>query len=107
MRLRIAILTGVTGLMLSAGGDAFAQSYGYRDRPVSREYRYGRDGRATQVVRQAYRDILRREPDRRGLREYTDAMVNRGWSESDVRRALRRSPEYAQKFGGSRWRGRR
>lgn len=109
MRLRAAILTGVAGLVLSAaGGDAFAQgAYRYRDRDVReyrREYRGGRDWRAQEIVRQAYRDILRREPDRSGLREYTDAIVRRGWSENDVRRSLRRSPEYAQRFGRRSWR---
>jgi hypothetical protein len=103
MKLRTAILTGITGLMLSAGGDAFAQSaYRYRDRETAREFRGGRDWRAQQIVREAYRDILRREPDRSGLRQYTDAMVRRGWSESDVRRALRHSDEYRQNFGRSR-----
>jgi hypothetical protein len=107
MRPRAAILTAVTGLMLTAGGDAFAQSeYRYRDRSYTREYRGGRDGSARRIVREAYRDILRREPDPRGLREYTDAMVRRGWSEADVRRALRRSDEYADKFGRSGRRGR-
>ena len=113
MKLRTAFLTGVTGLMLTAAGsDAFAQDYRYRDRDV-REYRYdrydrdsrgGRDWRARQIVSQAYRDILRREPDRSGLRQYTDAMVRRGWSENDVRRALRQSDEYRDKFGRSRGR---
>lgn len=102
MKLRTAIATGVTGLLLSASGDVFAQSYRYRDndRTYTREYRGGgRDYRAQQIVRDAYRDILRREPDRSGLRQYTDAMVRRGWSENDVRRALRQSDEYAERFG--------
>lgn len=113
MKLTAAILTGVTGLMLTAAGsDAFAQDYRYRDRDVreyreyrdDRGYRGGRDWRAREIVAQAYRDILRREPDRSGLRQYTDAMVRRGWSENDVRRALRQSDEYEDKFGRSRGR---
>jgi hypothetical protein len=105
MKIRTAIVTGVTGLVLSLGlGDAaFAQSdYRYRDRESSRYQRSGRDYRAEQIVRQAYRDILRREPDRSGLRQYTNAMVRDGWSQADVRRSLQRSDEYAQKFGRSR-----
>lgn len=110
MRVKTAILTGLTGLMLSAGlGDAFAQPYRYpdRDRSYTREYGSRRHWQAERVVREAYRDILHREPDRSGLREYTDAIVRRGWSERDVRRSLLRSPEYAQRFGDTRYRDRR
>jgi hypothetical protein len=130
MQVRAAILTGVTGLMLTlgAGDAAFAQSqdryrdryedrygdqseyrdldqYGSRDRSYSRQDRSGRAWRAEEIVRQAYRDILRREPDGSGLRQYTNAMLREGWSQADVRRSLQRSDEYAQKFG--RERGRR
>jgi hypothetical protein len=95
--------------MLSTGlaADASAQyRYSGRDRDhYAREYRGDRRYvRAERIVREAYRDILRREPDRTGLRQYTDAMVRRGWSERDVRRALQRSPEYAQRFGYGRYR---
>jgi hypothetical protein len=113
MKIRNAVLTAVTGLALSgaAATDAAAQ-YRYRDddrgytreyRDRDRDYRGGRDWRARQIVAEAYRDILRREPDRSGLRQYTDAMVRRGWSENDVRRALRQSDEYRDRFGRSRW----
>ena len=51
------------------------------------------------MVAQAYRDILRREPDPSGLQQYTDAMVNRGWSMAQVRQSLLQSDEYAQRFG--------
>jgi hypothetical protein len=126
MRIRTAIFTGVTGLMLNLGlgHAAFAQS-DYRsndryddrqryddryddrdryDRSDSRRGRSGREWRAEEIVRQAYRDILRREPDRSGLRQYTNAMLRDGWSQADVRRSLQRSDEYAQKFGRSRGR---
>jgi hypothetical protein len=107
MKIRNVLLTAVTGLALSgaAATDALAQyRYGDRDRGYTREYRGGRDYRAREIVAQAYRDILRREPDRSGLRQYTDAMVRRGWSENDVRRALRQSDEYRDRFGRSRGR---
>jgi hypothetical protein len=108
MKIRNALLTAVAGLAISgaAATEASAQ-YRYRDRDdrgYTREYRGGRDWRARQIVAQAYRDILRREPDRSGLRQYTDAMVRRGWSENDVRRALRQSDEYRDRFGRSRGR---
>jgi hypothetical protein len=105
MKMRSAILTGVTGLMLSAGlGTSVDAQPVYRYRNNAMVGRYANPQReARQMVRQAYRDVLRREPDASGLREYTDAMVNRGWSESDVRRSLQQSDEYAQRFGNSRY----
>jgi hypothetical protein len=127
MQVRTAILTGITGIVMTLGvGDAaFAQSADryrdryedrysdqseYRDRSDSRYERSGRSSRswrAEQIVRQAYRDILRREPDRSGLRQYTNAMLRDDWSERDVRRSLQRSDEYAQKFGRGRGRSNR
>ena len=96
--------------MLSAGvGSAVVDAqpvYRYRNNAV--QGRYANPQRqARQIVRQAYRDVLRREPDQSGLRQYMDAMLNRGWSEQDVRRSLQQSDEYAQRFGYSRygWRG--
>lgn len=105
MRFRTAVLTGLTGLMLNIGlGDAvFAQSY-YRHRNSSYERRYvSRRWQAEHIVRQAYRDILRREPDPSGMYEYTDAILRRGWSAADVRRSLATSREYAYRFGRGRW----
>ncbi len=100
MRIRNAVLTGLTGLMLSAGlGDAFAQSvYVYREAPMARRSWRSR-WEARQIVRQAYLDILRREPDESGLRQYTNAMLREGWSAADVRRSLLNSDEYAERFG--------
>lgn len=106
MRMKAAILTGVTGLMLTAGlgSAAYAQpAYRYRSE-MARRYAGG-DWRAERMVRQAYLDVLRREPDPSGLREYTDAIVNRGWTYADLRRSLLNSPEYAQRFGVARSRG--
>ena len=113
MKLRNAVLSGVTGLVLTAGigSPAFAQSpWGYRDRSMNRGYSngygygygYGAERQASQMVRQAYLDILGREPDPSGMRQYTDALVNRGWSNADLRRSLMQSPEYAQRFGYNR-----
>jgi len=93
------ILTTVaTALILNVGLGAAvvnAQYPGYE----SRRYYNNSTWRAEQVVRAAYRDILGREPDRSGLHQYVDAMVNRGWSETDVRRSLRQSPEFYQRSG--------
>ena len=46
------------------------------------------------IVRRAYKDILDRDPDDAGLRLYRGRIVDDGWSESQVRDALRNSPEY-------------
>ncbi len=52
------------------------------------------------IVRRAYQDILGRDPDPEGLRTYRSNIIDKGWSEQDVREALRNSPEYAS--GGAR-----
>jgi TorA maturation chaperone TorD len=54
-----------------------------------------RSGRPEGIVRRAYQDILGRDPDPEGLRVYRSKIVDEGWTEQDVREALRRSDEYA------------
>jgi hypothetical protein len=46
------------------------------------------------IVRRAYQDILDRQPDAAGLRLYRSRIIDDGWSEGQVREALRDSPEY-------------
>ena len=59
---------------------------------------FGRpNGDPDRIVRRAYEDILEREPDQAGLRLYRSRIVDDGWSESDVREALRKSPEFREK----------
>jgi hypothetical protein len=48
------------------------------------------------IVRRAYRDILDREPDSNGMRLYRSRILDDGWSETQVRDALRKSPEYRE-----------
>ena len=48
------------------------------------------------IVRRAYQDILQREPDQAGMRLYRSRIIDDGWSEQQVREALRNSPEYKQ-----------
>jgi len=57
-------------------------------REVSRE-------RATEIVRRAYESVLNREPDP-ASQGYVDRVMREGWSEEDVARELRGSPEYRQ-----------
>jgi hypothetical protein len=78
---------------------------GWRETDVRRDlsgrtdyqrYSSGRRGlQPSAVVRRAYQDILGRDPDPEGLRTYRSKMIDEGWTEQDVREALRRSPEYA------------
>nr|CDW92040.1 Putative glycosyl hydrolases family 39 [uncultured bacterium] len=48
------------------------------------------------IIRDAYTEILRREADAGGLEHY-NRLMNQGSSEADLREALLRSDEYAQK----------
>ena len=52
---------------------------------------------ADRIIRAAYREILERDPDTAGFSLYRNRMMNEGWSESQVRDALRTSPEYGTK----------
>jgi hypothetical protein len=72
-----------------------------RERSDYRAVRLRRGVTAESIVRRAYQDILGREADPNGLRDYTGKMVNEGWSEWDVRNALRRSDEYAATGGAA------
>lgn len=50
------------------------------------------------LVRRAYREELGREPDAEGLRNYTRAARERGWSLSELRTELRNSPEVRERL---------
>jgi len=54
-------------------------------------------GDAERIVRRAYEDVLEREPDPTGLRVYRSHIIDDGWSETQVREALRQSQEFRQK----------
>jgi len=54
-------------------------------------------GNPDQIIRRAYEDVLDRQPDQAGLRLYRSRIIDDGWTESDVRDALRKSPEYREK----------
>jgi hypothetical protein len=49
------------------------------------------------IVRRAYQDVLDREPDEAGLRQYRRRIIDDGWTEREVREALRNSAEYREK----------
>jgi hypothetical protein len=49
------------------------------------------------IVRRAFQDILERDPDPAGLRLYRSRIIDDGWTERQVRDALRNSTEYREK----------
>ena len=53
---------------------------------------------ATRTVTTVYRDLLGRDPDPEGLREWRTKLTAQKWSEKDVRKELMKSDEY--KKGG-------
>ena len=80
----------------SGGGGTFG-----RNRPS-----FGRPGDdPDRIVRRAYEDVLPRQPDPTGLRTYRSHIIDDGWTEAQVREALRkgddenRGDERAGKFG--------
>ena len=84
--------------------EALMLRYGWSERDVRndlsgrtdyRRYRNDTGTRPNAAIRSAYLDILGREPDPEGLRAYRQNMVRDGWTEQDVREALRNSAEYA------------
>ncbi len=52
------------------------------------------NGSAERIVRRAYQDILGRDPDPDGMRNYRSRIIDDNWTEQQVREDLRRSQEY-------------
>jgi hypothetical protein len=63
---------------------------------------YRQPGNVDRIIERAYEDLLEREPDPAGFREYRRRMLDDGWSDADVREAIRRSPEYREHMAGVR-----
>ena len=57
-------------------------------------YSTNRGMKPESIIRRAYQDILGRDPDPEGMSTYRSNIIDRGWTEQDVREALRNSPEY-------------
>jgi hypothetical protein len=70
--------------------EALRKSPEYRDK--SRMTRQ----KAEEIVRRAYRSVLNRDPDS-GSRGYVDKVLYEKWTENDVERELRKSPEYRRR----------
>ncbi len=65
------------------------------DEQRGRDRRGGED--PDRIVRRAYQDILGRDPDEPGLRQYRSRIIDDGWTEEQVRQSLRSSPEFREK----------
>lgn len=52
---------------------------------------------ADRIVRRAYQDVLHRDPDEGGLRQYRSRLIDDGWTEEQVRTSLRSSSEYRER----------
>ncbi len=50
----------------------------------------------TAVVERAYEDILGRRVDKAGMRIFRSKIIDEGWTEKQVRDALRNSPEFKE-----------
>ncbi|HEB69640.1 MAG TPA: DUF4214 domain-containing protein [Desulfobulbus sp.] len=55
----------------------------------------------TTIVENAYQDVLGRRADQEGMRNFRSKIIDQGWTEGQVREALRNSPEY-KKTGADR-----
>ncbi len=52
--------------------------------------------KAQEIVRNAYRSVLGREPDA-GSKGYVDKVLRQHWTQSQVEAELKKSPEYRSK----------
>ena len=64
-----------------------------RSSPEYRELHTMTRAKAEAIVRNAYLSVLNREPDG-GSRGYVDKVFRDKWTQQDVERELRKSPEY-------------
>jgi hypothetical protein len=65
------------------------------ERPDYQRFSKARGVEPEVIIRRAYQDVLGRDPDTEGMQTYRSKMIDGGWSERDVREALRRSDEHA------------
>ena len=72
------------------GGGRFDDRSARGDRPRDDRRREDPDV----IVRRAYQDILQRDPDQPGLRAYRSHIIDDGWTEEQIRAALRNSQEF-------------
>ena len=69
-----------------------------RGRDRDREHERRSDADADKIVRRAYQDVLGRDPDEGGLRQYRSRVIDDGWNEEQVRNSIRTSPEFRDRL---------
>jgi hypothetical protein len=75
---------------------------GWTEAMVRDHIRQGEEFRhegANRIIQRAYREVLGREPDPAGLKHYRHLLLEKNWTESDVRAELRKSDEYRRTAG--------
>jgi uncharacterized protein HemY len=70
-----------------------------RKSPEFREKNTMTRAKAEDIVRRAYLAVLRREPDAAGSAGYVNSVLRDKWTQQDVERELRRSPEFRNNIG--------
>lgn len=73
---------------------------GWTEKMVRQHIQHGEEFRiegADRIIRRAYLDVLGREADPSGLKHFRRAILDKEWTEGDVRDDLRRSEEYRNK----------
>ena len=76
---------------------------GWTEQMVRDNIRRGEEFRlegADRIVRQAYLEVLGREPDASGLASYRNRLLQLSWTGQDVRASLRASAEYRRSHPG-------
>jgi hypothetical protein len=68
---------------------------------IRRGEEFRREG-ADRIIRRAYQDLLGREPDENGLRNYRKKLIDHNWSEAELRDNIRRSQEYLSRPPGKK-----
>jgi hypothetical protein len=77
------------------------ENQGWTEDDIKRDLRHSStpasDDSPDAIIRRAYRDLLGRDPDPGGMKTFRQKILDEGWSEDDVREAVRNSPEYRKK----------
>jgi hypothetical protein len=78
-------------------GDLNDDQRGRERRADRRDDRRPQGQDVDRIITRAYQDVLGRDPDQGGFRQYRSRIIDDGWTEEQVRNSLRTSPEYREK----------
>jgi hypothetical protein len=73
---------------------------GWDEADVRRKLRDSREFKekdAKAIVTAAYQDLLGRNPDKEGMKQFVNHIIDDKWDEKDVRKMIRRSDEYIKR----------